>query len=298
MQAPIFGFSGSIPPSTIGEFVTLTNTTWLVVRTPSNRPELAYSVIRTPVDPVERIIADVPGYLEEYEPGDRMMIFCRSHNDVERVSTALGVPGFTSRTTDTNEATMMDWRSGKHQVIVSTSILGCGLDYPSVRHVLHCGIAHSMIDQHQQESRAGRDSLRALAITYVSASSRRPIKIAKELYGLGELHDWSASPNQCLRIIPSSYLDGVPVTCSLLPRCELCSFCAEQMQMPPPQRVVSLSRFIGDAVSMPAPRITSSMPAATAPLRVFIPPPENPPIALAVQSAVSPPASSIPWADR
>ncbi len=30
--------------------------------------------------------------------------------------------------------------------MVSTSLLGCGLDYASVRHVIHCGIAYSMID--------------------------------------------------------------------------------------------------------------------------------------------------------
>ncbi|KJA29081.1 hypothetical protein HYPSUDRAFT_113902, partial [Hypholoma sublateritium FD-334 SS-4] len=95
---------------------------------------------------------------------DRLMVFCRSHGNVEEMTNTLGFAGFTACNVDTNADTMHDWRSGGQQVMVSMSILGCGLDYPHVRHVIHNNIAYTMIDQHQQESRAGQDGKCTLAI--------------------------------------------------------------------------------------------------------------------------------------
>ncbi|KJA23649.1 hypothetical protein HYPSUDRAFT_114620, partial [Hypholoma sublateritium FD-334 SS-4] len=168
-------------------------------------------------------------YRMSYGPDDRLMVFCRSHEDVEALSTALNVPGYTSQTADTNAATMRKWRSGENIVMVSTTILGCGFDYANVRHVLHWNTAYTMIDQHQQESRAGRDGRRAEAITYISAGFEPSKRASERSFGRPELEEWAASTEQCLRTIPSSYLDGVPVTCSLLQKCEYCWYCQSQM---------------------------------------------------------------------
>ena len=98
----------------------------------------------------------------------------------------------------------------------------------SVRHILHFGIAHSMIDQHQPESRAGRDGKSAMAITYVSANQRQSSNSSSG-YGRQELEHWARNVHQCLRIIQSQYLDGVAVTCSLLLACTLCAYCTKQL---------------------------------------------------------------------
>lgn len=292
VKAPIYALSGSLPPSTMAEFIRLTGTTWQVVRTPSNRPELAYSVIHVTGDMLKRLVEDVVMYTKNYTPNDRLMVFCRTKEDVTALSSALHVPGFTSQTTETNDETLRKWRSGENTVIITTSILGCGLDYPSVRHVLHWGIAYSMIDQHQQESRAGRDGQRAEAITYVASPSRRSSHSANS-YGLSELQKWSTSGDMCLRAIPSSYLDGVPITCSLLPNCELCLYCLEQTGLAPPMRVASISHLIQDPVSTPEkPKTSLSRPA----VRVFIPP--KTPIATVIQSGESTPASAFDWTSR
>ncbi|KAH9477263.1 ATP-dependent DNA helicase tlh1 [Psilocybe cubensis] len=287
VKAPIYGLSGSLPPSTMAEFNQLTGTTWKVVRTTSNRPELAYRIIHVTGDMLKRLVEDIAMYIANYGPRDRLMVFCRTKEDVTALSDALRVPGFTSHTTETNDDTLRKWRSGENIVIVATSILGCGLDYPSVRHVLHWGIAHSMVDQHQQESRAGRDGQRAEAITYVASPSRRYSKSATA-HGLSELEKWSSSTDMCLRAIPSSYLDGVPITCSLLPNCELCAYCLEQMNVAPPLRVASISHLISDPVSVPAkPQTTPIRP----PFRVFVPP--KTPITPVIQSGESTPASAV-----
>ena len=247
---PIYGLSGSIPPTTIPALVELTGTTWRIVRTPSNRSELCYSVVHVQGDVKKQILEDIPEYTKDYGPEDRLMVFCRSRGEVESLSHSLSIPPYTSATPDENEATMAKWRSGVNKIMVSTSLLGCGLDYASIRHVLHCNIAYTMLDQHQQESRAGRDGMRAHAITYVPASGRSfKADNSKSTFGLGQLQTWAHMIDQCLRIIPSAYLDGVPVTCSLLPGCELCAFCSGELAGAPPPRVVSLARFMGEPIT-------------------------------------------------
>lgn len=116
---------------------------------------------------VQAISRDVRALTSTYSHEDRAMIFCRSHDAVKKLAEALGLPAYTSRTAETNVHTMKVWLDGRENVMVCTSILGCGLDYPSVRDVIHLDVAHSMLDQHQQESRGGRDGRPCNATTYV-----------------------------------------------------------------------------------------------------------------------------------
>lgn len=242
VKTPIVALDGSIPPACLSEFSGLTNTTWRVLRTPSHRPELGYEVRRVSGDVVDAIVRDIPQFLSGYQRDDRLMVFCRTHQDVARLAKALNVPAFTSRTVEHNHATMDQWLRGETRVMVSTSILGCGLDYPSVRHVLHCGIAYSMLAQHQEESRAGRDGRPAMAITYVSNQHQASSYSGSGgNYGLSELHAWAATQQQCLQIIPSLYLDGVPITCSLLPGCTFCFYCAGQLHEDAPTQPLLLA---------------------------------------------------------
>jgi hypothetical protein len=240
VKTAIIGLDGSLPPECLPEFFSLTHTSWRVIRTPSNRLELGYEIQRVSGDLIDKIAHDIPGLLSQYKKDDRLMVFCRTHNDVDRLSGLLKVPPFTSHTAESNTETMKKWTQGDKKVMVSTSILGCGLDYPSVRHVVHCGIAYSMIDQHQQESRAGRDGQPATAVTYVSAT-QKPLG-GNSAYGLRELQRWASNLQQCLRIIQSQYLDGVGVTCSLLPGCTLCAYCSDQLHAEAPPQPQSLLR--------------------------------------------------------
>ena len=259
VKTAIVGLDGSLPPECIPEFFSLTNTSWRVIRTPSNRPELGYEIRQG--NPIEDIAKDIPQLTATYEKDDRLMVFCRTHADLEKLSASVKVPAFSSHTVDKNKETMEMWIQGERKVMISTSILGCGLDYPSVRHVLHFGIAHSMIDQHQQESRAGRDGKSAMAITYVSANQRQSSNSSSG-YGRQELERWARNVHQCLRIIQSQYLDGVAVTCSLLPACTLCAYCAEQLHQDPPAQPQRL----------PHAQSSSTIPFQPTPLPPVLPP--------------------------
>lgn len=245
VKAPIIALDGTLPPQTLATFLKLTNTSWRILRMPSNRPELCYKVERVPKNPkypentiLHHIAGVIPALTADYRAQDRMLVYCRSHAQVETLAKLLGIAPFTSSSIDTNGDSMAAWLRGKQKVIVATSILGCGLDYPSVRHVLHCGIAYTMIDQHQQESRAGRDGAPAMAITYVPAIQYSAINPPSDNdHGLHDLQRWARTEDQCLRVAPSLYLDGVAVTCMLLPGCVLCFYCASQLNASAPARL-------------------------------------------------------------
>lgn len=48
---------------------------------------------------------------------------------------------------------------GKKRVIIATSALSMGVNFPDVRYVVHWGPARNLLDHHQQSGRAGRDGL-------------------------------------------------------------------------------------------------------------------------------------------
>ncbi|KAF8963704.1 hypothetical protein BDZ97DRAFT_1919490 [Flammula alnicola] len=143
---------------------------------------------------------------------------------------------FVARTMlDTNPATMEAWLEGRSKVMVSTSILGCGLDYPNVRDVIHVDVAYTMIDQYQQESRGGRDGLPCRVITYVPEERQAsPEMDLDDIFGRKEVYEWSMNTDQCLRILQSLYLDGVAVSCLFLPGCTLCAYCQQQVDTEAP----------------------------------------------------------------
>ena len=51
--------------------------------------------------------------------------------------------------------------SGKKRVIIATSALSMGVNFPDVRYVVHWGPARNLLDHHQQAGRAGRDGNRS-----------------------------------------------------------------------------------------------------------------------------------------
>lgn len=208
----------------------------------SNRKEMVYGIITVPKDvplPV-RIAHYLKAKLRDYEPADRALIFCRTTAAADEMATQLSVKSFHSKSIDTNPATMHAWRSGNSVVMVSTSILGCGLDYPSIRDVLHMDLAHSMLDMYQEDSRGGRDGRSCCALTFIPEQRKKPT--VKEVYPIGteEVYQWATQKDQCLRIIPSLFLDGVATTCTLLKDAQLCLVCAAQINRSPPPKPVLL----------------------------------------------------------
>ena len=232
----IVGLTGTLPPQLMQRFFEATDVDWKVVRTPSVRPELRPSIKRVPQgDMVSAIAVDVQQSVASYGPNDRAMIFCRTKNDAEKMARALNLPVCHSGIAkEDNDQAVSNWKMGRNKVMVSTSLLGSGLDYPAVRDVIHLDVAHTMLDQHQEESRGGRDGLSCNVVTYVPTIRSHPLPVAFDnVFGAQELQDWSMQEHECLRIAPSVFLDGPATPCILLPGCAICAVCERQASESP-----------------------------------------------------------------
>ena len=167
-----------------------------------------------------------------YGTSDRCLVFCRTIDDAKKFAELLDVLPFHSECLDDDP--VEKFRAGEQKILPTTIRLGCGFHYEHIRHVIHLDLAYSIIDQYQEDSRGGRDGQPCHAITFVEEN--RPCPYDKAAYDLGAqaVWEWSRNNNQCLRIIPSQFLDGVAVTCDLVPGAQLCVFCRNELSKDPP----------------------------------------------------------------
>ena len=98
-------------------------------------------------------IAEVPNYLlfksgkDEYYPHDsKKMADC-----VISIYHSMAWQQYKERVVSSMKG------SGKKRIIIATSALSMGVNFPDVRYVVHWGPACNLLDYHQQAGRAGRD---------------------------------------------------------------------------------------------------------------------------------------------
>jgi hypothetical protein len=72
------------------------------------------------------------------------------------------------------EETMAHFRNGQVKVIVATSALSAGYDYPHVRHVFSVAVMDPMLDLVQELHRGGRDGKHSVAHLMPSSNAPRP----------------------------------------------------------------------------------------------------------------------------
>ncbi|EGZ19064.1 hypothetical protein PHYSODRAFT_490379 [Phytophthora sojae] len=106
---------------------------------------------------------------------DKGIIFCFTRSDVERLAGIIAhhsgqdVARYHSGMSHLDRAENVEkWKSTACSYIVATSGFGQGVDYPSVRIVIHYGLTHSLIDYAQETGRAGRDNKPADCIAIYS----------------------------------------------------------------------------------------------------------------------------------
>ncbi|KAI6777521.1 uncharacterized protein J7T54_003695, partial [Emericellopsis cladophorae] len=187
------------------------------VRESVNRPNIKYrverfggagSVCERAVDLVHALLAGEP---DDGGGGARMVVYCPTLDAVEELAEALGCPMYVGNRAmmsgDDKDAAIDRWLSpGGSPVIVATSALGVGFDYPHVRWVVHVGAPRRITDFSQESGRAGRDGRPATSVILLSAAWQRagaPAALdedeeAMQLYLAG---------GHCLRAVLSQFLD-------------------------------------------------------------------------------------------
>lgn len=131
---------------------------WHVVRGDLARPHVRME--REPVRPFDGHVQRLPGLLREH--ASPALVYATTRSEVESISRHLRGCGFDAQfhhadaDKDHRQWVEKRLRSGDIEVVVATSSLGMGVDYPRLCTVVQLGLAPNIIEVMQRSGRAGR----------------------------------------------------------------------------------------------------------------------------------------------
>lgn len=151
-----------------------------VVRESTNRPNIRYhiqvegQVQGSTAQRAARCITSSYAREDVFQSSkDRMIVFCPTKALVVELAELLDCAyyvGGDEMTDAEKEASLAHWLDGSGSpVIVATSALGPGFDYPHVRLVMHVGAPELLTDFSQESGRAGRDGTGADSVILLAA---------------------------------------------------------------------------------------------------------------------------------
>jgi hypothetical protein len=205
-----------------------------IIRESTNRPNIKYMVsLETgPGTLIEMAANLVRAYWPRKEvfdhSRDKIIIYCRTREQVALLAELLQCPSYTSGSGSEEEkaAILSRWIADKGQpVIIATSALGIGFDYPHVRWVIHIDAPSETSAFSQESGRAGRDGGKASSIVLLHSGwkpqidgSLSPDREAMQLY---------LTQQYCSRGVLSQFLDDQPNWRWCMTGEEVCQVCRE-----------------------------------------------------------------------
>jgi superfamily II DNA helicase RecQ len=205
-----------------------------VVRLSSHRPNVKLStVISKSDDDAYRFVDALASSMSSLS--DRILVFVRTRADAEAFAAAIRsqttLPHHSGLEVDVRDGNLERWRTSGAVVLVATTGLSVGLDYPHIRYVVTHKTPYSMLDFSQQSGRAGRDGKLAHSIVLVPPNLPPANTLPQSqvsMSGFAELHDALRSQTSCLVSVVNGYMDGQPDSClaysqetALCSRCDL-----------------------------------------------------------------------------
>lgn len=174
-----------------------------------------------------------------FNPTHRYLVFVTFWEDGQQLAEILGCPFYHGSkkqdqlTDEDRNAILNQWRNGqtKHRVLVATSALSAGLDYPHVRLAFFLNLPIDLITLYQQGHRIARDEHAGSCIILPKSNngvqwkpSKTPDPNLDRLRGVDEMSKFG--PHSCLRYQLSSFLDGKgQVCCDDYEPCGVCFSC-------------------------------------------------------------------------
>ena len=148
------------------------------------------------------------------------VIYSRSRVQCEELARELSCAYYHAGAVD-NEERLAAWLK-YGGLIVATSALGTGVDFPGIVFILHVDVPYGMIDFAQESGRAGRGGEDVDAVIVVEAG--RVERLAATMQSIDEaVIGEFVTTKSCRRAIISEYLDGSRVECcENLARCDRC----------------------------------------------------------------------------
>lgn len=212
-------------------------TTSLTIRTSTPRANISFKVTRATAS-LDSAVEDEFKKALGYSPSSRVIVFCLTKQETEMYAKNFGVPFCHSGVGYENLGGILDrFRNDiDSRALITTSILGVGLDVPDVTHVIHVNFPRDVISFVQEAGRAGRNQSASAAFSIVVLPPLIPLPSypSPDYFGKQVLHESLLNNARCRRLAIQSFLDGVSLPCSMLPgSTQLCDVCKRASETPP-----------------------------------------------------------------
>ena len=153
----------------------------LVIRGRSTRSDISYRIITYKVQSSTSRILEIAKKIREFQRSlsnfkDKILVFCLSIADIQSLQEALDCLNYYTDL-ENKDQILKDFTSifsFSTQVLLSTSALTEGFDYPSIRFVVQIDFAFSVIDFFQASSRAARDNKPGISVVITTEKEFRP----------------------------------------------------------------------------------------------------------------------------
>ncbi len=204
-----------------------------VIAAPTNRNNIRYQVdIYSDQDLLE---ADLKlAFVKAYDgmaAHDRILIYCRSYSECDRIAKDLQLPVHKSKYThdpaadaETRRQHEQNWLSGATPALVATTGFGTGINYPYVTHVFVVN-PYNMVGVAQHTGRAGRkgDVVHTVIMAHRQKIPRPNPDIASDHAGQYRLFKM-LTMKTCRRISLGEF-DNESHSCHAFPGCTPCDYC-------------------------------------------------------------------------
>lgn len=154
----------------------------LIIHISPNRANLRFSVIKKSKDAIfEELDWLIDHVKEKGESASKTIIFCNTMNDIacvvnylmlklgrsayspkescEQSNCLLGIYHSSCWQHSKDRVVQSFKEQGKVRVVVASTALSMGVNFPDIRYIVNWGPARNLLDQHQEAGRAGRDGL-------------------------------------------------------------------------------------------------------------------------------------------
>jgi RecQ family ATP-dependent DNA helicase len=175
---PLLALTATASPRVVDDVKTILKMRGVVFRTPTDRPNLVYSVVKKAEG--AKALDQIAAIITDHFRGSSGIVYCMSQNETEKVSRGLverglrSLPYHAGMEDVERSATQNDWFTGRAQVIVATVSFGMGISKLDVRFVIHFAPPKSLDNYYQESGRAGRDGRSAHCILLF-----RPVEIGR-----------------------------------------------------------------------------------------------------------------------
>jgi superfamily II DNA helicase RecQ len=215
LACPIVLLTATLPPvreNELGSSMLVHNATY--IRASTVRPKTRYFVSWCQQDKIQETAVAIckRRQAQLQKKVQKGVVYCRSKRQCEELAEALECAYYHAGVVDRAER-LQEWveRGG---LIVATSALGTGVDFPGIVYILHVGMPWSMIDYAQESGRGGRNGEIVDAVVLVEHGEVERTMQQKsgdiDVQAMGLFIIGSG----CRRQLMSRYLDAVGVSCT------------------------------------------------------------------------------------